>query len=161
MHLETPVKPSGTALNINELAQKAHRRGAPLSVDSSFGPPCLQDPFLHGADVTVHSGIKYRGGHSDILSGVLSVQKKEWHDRIVSERSYISSVMGSSEGWLGVRSLRTLELHLQRASANAEALVQWLDRQSSIQRETKATVGTIVSGVEDSSLQKADLANVG
>ena len=157
VHLETPVNPSGTALNIAEFAKNAHRRGALLSVDASFGPPGLQDPFLHGADVVMHSGSKYLGGHSDILSGVLAVQKKDWRDILVSERSYTGSVMGSFEGWLGVRSLRTLELRVQRASANAEALVKWFDEQVSSKNNT--TIGKIVSGVEHASLQREDLAN--
>lgn len=157
VHLETPVNPSGTALNIAEFAEKASRRGAVLSVDASFGPPGLQNPFLPGADVVVHSGSKYPGGHSDILSGVLAVKNRDWRDRLVSERSYIGSVMGSLEGWLGVRSLRTLELRVERASANAEALVRWFDGE--VNRRKNTAVWMVVSRVEHASLQKEDLAN--
>lgn len=157
VHLETPVNPSGTALNIAEFAEKSHRRGTLLSIDASFGPPGLQDPFRHGTDVTMHSGSKYLGGHSDILAGVLSVQNKYWRDGLVGERSYIGSVMGNFKGWLGVRSLRTLELRVQRASANAEALVKWFDGEVSSKNNT--TIGKIVSVVEHASLQKEDLAN--
>jgi cystathionine beta-lyase/cystathionine gamma-synthase len=59
IHLETPVNPTGRAFDIQYYADKAHARGAYLSVDSTFGPPPLQDPFLHGADVVMHSGTKY------------------------------------------------------------------------------------------------------
>lgn len=58
IHLETPINPFGTAYDIAYYAEKAHKRGALLFVDSTFGPPVLQDPFKHGADIVMHSGTK-------------------------------------------------------------------------------------------------------
>lgn len=58
IHLETPINPFGTAYDIAYYAEKAHKRGALLFVDSTFGPPGLQDPFKHGADIVMHSGTK-------------------------------------------------------------------------------------------------------
>ena len=124
--LETPLNPTGEAYEIAKYAQKAHSRGAYLLVDATFGPPGLQDPFLHGADIVMHSGTKYLGGHSDMLCGVLAVKSKDWYRKLSDERTYLGSVLGSLEGWLGVRSLRTLELRVQRQSQNAEKLVAWL-----------------------------------
>ncbi len=127
IHLESPINPTGEAYNIAAYAQKAHSRGAYLFVDSTFGPPGLQDPFIHGADIIMHSGTKYLGGHSDMLCGVLAFQKKEWHQGLLHERTNLGNVLGSFEGWLGVRSLRTLEVRVHRQSKNADALVAWLD----------------------------------
>ncbi|PLB51547.1 cystathionine beta-lyase [Aspergillus steynii IBT 23096] len=125
--LETPINPEGTAFNIEEYAKKAHSRGAYLIVDSTFAPPGLQDPFLWGADLVMHSGTKYLGGHSDMLCGVLATQRKDWARQLSADRVYLGSVMGNMEGWLGVRSLRTLEIRVQRQSQNATNLVSWLD----------------------------------
>ncbi|KAJ5180906.1 hypothetical protein N7492_004116 [Penicillium capsulatum] len=124
--LETPVNPKGTAFDISAFAQKAHSRGAYLIVDSTFAPPGLQDPFQWGADLVMHSGSKYFGGHSDVLCGVLATQREDWHRQLFQDRVYIGSVMGSMEGWLGVRSLRTFEVRVQRQSENATRLVAWL-----------------------------------
>ena len=77
IHLETPLNPTGEALSIAYYAEKAHSRGAHLIVDATFGPPGLQDPFLWGADIVLHSGTKYLGGHSDMLCGVLSVKRED------------------------------------------------------------------------------------
>ena len=126
IHLETPVNPTGEAFNIASYAAKAHARGALLLVDATFGPPGLQDPFAWGADVVMHSGTKYLAGHSDMLCGVLAVKKKEWMEELSEERASLGSVMGSLEGWLGVRSLRTLELRVKRQSETAGRLVGWL-----------------------------------
>ncbi|KAJ5128287.1 trans-sulfuration enzyme [Penicillium atrosanguineum] len=124
--LETPINPKGTAFDISAYAEKAHSRGAYLIVDSTFAPPTLQDPFLHGADLVMHSGSKYFGGHSDILCGVLATQSKEWYKQLLSDRVFLGSVMGNMESWLGVRSLRTLEVRVTRQSDNTTKLVSWL-----------------------------------
>lgn len=126
--LETPINPFGTAFNIEEYASKAHSRGAYLIVDSTFGPPGLQDPFLWGADIVLHSGSKYFGGHSDLLCGVVATKNEEWKKTLLEDRLAIGNVMGNLEGWLGVRSLRTLEIRVQRASQNAAELIAWLQR---------------------------------
>ncbi|CAG8253248.1 unnamed protein product [Penicillium salamii] len=125
--LETPVNPNGTAFDIASYATKAHSRGAILIVDSTFAPPGLQEPFDFGADIIMHSGTKYFGGHSDLLSGVLATKNEEWAAQLKTDRLFIGSVMGNMESWLGVRSLRTLEVRVQRQSENATKLVSWLD----------------------------------
>ena len=135
IHLETPINPTGTTLSIEEYAKKAHSRGAFLIVDSTFAPPPLQNPFQWGADIVMHSSTKYIGGHSDMLGGVLAVR----HDyagipgngvriaeKLYSERLLLGGVMGSLEGWLGLRSIRTLSLRVNQASQSATKLVQWL-----------------------------------
>ncbi|KAF2840934.1 cystathionine gamma-synthase, partial [Patellaria atrata CBS 101060] len=126
VHLETPLNPTGEASDIAAMAARVHARGAYLCVDSTFGPPGLQDPFEQHADVVLHSGTKYLGGHSDMLCGVLVVRRREWWAGLVSERVFLGSVMGGLEAWLGVRSLRTLELRVRRQSESAEELVAWL-----------------------------------
>lgn len=135
IHLETPVNPTGTAVSIAALAAKAHSRGAFLLIDSTLAPPPLQDPFAHGADMVMHSSTKYLGGHSDLLGGVLCVRNDyggitnngaKIADKLRHERVLLGGVMGSLEGWLGLRSLRTLNLRVTRASSSAEKLVSWL-----------------------------------
>lgn len=127
LHVETPINPIGEARNIAYYTQIAHAVGALVVVDSTFAPPGLQDPFLHGADVVMHSGTKYLGGHSDMLCGVLATKDSELLEKLREERAVLGSVMGSLEGWLGVRSLRTLGVRVERQSASAGKLVAWLD----------------------------------
>lgn len=156
VHLETPVNPTGEAFSIEKFARKAHARGAYLLVDATFGPPGLQDPFLWGADVVMHSGTKYLGGHSDMLCGVLASSNEGWVEKLKEERTYLGSVMGSLEGWLGVRSLRTLEIRVQRQSGNCQHLVSWL--YGMLQgAEGGEAVGEVVERVRHASLQTGDM----
>lgn len=81
VHIETPVNPLGESKSIQWFADKAHAKGALLSVDATFAPPPLQDPFKFGADIVLHSATKYFGGHSDLLAGVVVVkeEKQSWN----------------------------------------------------------------------------------
>ncbi|KAI8957703.1 cystathionine gamma-synthase [Daldinia sp. FL1419] len=157
VHVETPLNPTGEARNLRYYADKAHERGCILSVDATLAPPPLQDPFLFGADVVMHSGTKYFGGHSDMLCGVLAIHPRHaasWVPGLREERLVLGSVMGSFEGWLGVRSLRTLEVRVRKQSADAEKLVAWLDAES---RREGSVVAEYVDRVRHASLQKAEL----
>ncbi len=160
IHLETPVNPEGTSFNIEEFAKKAHSRGAYLIIDGTFAPPPLQDPFQWGADIVMHSGSKYFGGHSDVLCGVLATKNKDWARRLFQDRLFLGSVMGNMESWLGVRSLRTLEVRVQRLSQNATNLVSWLHNALQAQNpgpaSDEAVTQKALKEVFHSSLQKAD-----
>ncbi|KAH8703738.1 Cys/Met metabolism PLP-dependent enzyme-domain-containing protein [Talaromyces proteolyticus] len=154
IQLETPVNPTGEAISIEYFAGEAHKRGAYLVVDSTFGPPGIQDPFLFGADIIIHSGTKYFGGHHDLLCGTLSIppaRESEWFDKLHSQRTILGSVLGSVEVWLSLRSLRTLDLRVKRQSQNATALVQWIEDQ--LKSQEKNVVKRTVSAVRHASLQ--------
>lgn len=159
--LETPVNPTGEAFEIAKYAKKAHSRGAFLIVDSTFAPPPLQDPFAHGADIVMHSGTKYIGGHSDMLCGVVAVKKEDWIPKLKRDRLFLGSVMGSLEGWLGVRSVRTMELRVQRQSQSATKLAQFFSHiirgwPTHLDQVTAARLRGVVANVTHASLQVQD-----
>lgn len=162
VHVETPLNPTGEARDLAHYARLAQEKGCYLTVDATFAPPPLLDPFQWGADLVMHSGSKYFGGHSDILCGVLAVNKKytkdltssdpnkNWLAGLRYERLVIGGVMGSLEGWLGVRSLRTLELRVERQSSNAARIVAWLAAE---QKKEGSSVAQVVERVHHASLQ--------
>lgn len=165
VHLETPVNPSGRAYNIAHYAAAAHRRGAVLTLDATFAPPPLQDPWQWGADFVMHSGTKYFGGHSDMLCGVLAVgrHRENWEKDywgLVAERVFLGAVMGSLEHWLGLRSMRTYELRILRQSENATRIVSYLHACLSGGEAGKEadSVRAVVAGITHASLQKEDMA---
>jgi len=161
VHIETPINPTGEATDIAHFAERAHKRGCILTVDATFGPPGLQDPFAPGADIIMHSGTKYIGGHSDLLCGILAVRRNDWWKELWTERLHLGSVMGSFEGWLGLRSVRTLELRVQRQSASAERLVAWLAdalaSKGGAEDEDGDAMRKAVLRVQHASLQKDDM----
>lgn len=164
VHLETPVNPTGRAYDIQKYADLAHKRGAVLTIDATFGPPPLQDPFKHGGDYVMHSGTKYIGGHSDMLCGIIAIgtSSKSWEEDywgMLNDRNVMGSVLGSMEGWLGVRSLRTLELRVERQSQNCDKLVAFLDSclKGKVSGDGPAAVRRVVAKIEHASLQEDDM----
>jgi cystathionine beta-lyase len=158
IHLETPVNPTSEARSIKYFAEEAHKRGAYLIVDSTFAPPGIQDPFAFGADIIMHSGTKYFGGHHDLLCGTLSIsydREEQWFKNLHDQRTILGSVLGSMEVWLGLRSLRTLELRIRRQSENATRLVWWIVE--CLQSEEDNVVKMTVSAVRHASLQDEDM----
>lgn len=92
-----------------------------------------------------------------MLCGVLAVKRDDWWTGMWLERLHLGSVMGNFEGWLGLRSMRTLELRVQRQSQNALALVAWLDSALKGEGEDSKAVKRVVERVQHASLQKNDM----
>ncbi len=63
--------PNGDVLDLEAIADVAHRNGIPLMVDATFTTPALCRPLEHGADIVVHSATKFIGGHGTSLGGVI------------------------------------------------------------------------------------------
>lgn len=68
---ETITNPSGNIVDIQALADVAHRHGVPLIVDNTVATPYLCRPFEHGADIIIHSLTKYIGGHGNSIGGIV------------------------------------------------------------------------------------------
>ncbi|KAK7470754.1 hypothetical protein VKT23_002173 [Stygiomarasmius scandens] len=156
--LETPVNPLGESRDIRFYADKIHKVGGKLLVDSTFGPPPLQYPFDFGADIVLHSATKYFGGHSDLLAGVLIVKTKAEWETLQVNRTYMGNTMGSLEAWLLLRSLRTLHLRVTRQSETATALAKWLKEVVSTPegQSFDGVPGGLIQTVWHSSLQETD-----
>lgn len=71
VYAETFGNPNSEVLDIEGVAEVAHRHGIPLIIDNTFGTPYLIRPIEHGADIVVHSATKFIGGHGSSLGGVI------------------------------------------------------------------------------------------
>ena len=68
---ESIGNPAGNIVDIEKLADIAHKHGVPLIVDSTVSTPYLCQPFKLGADIVVHSLTKYMGGHGTTIGGII------------------------------------------------------------------------------------------
>lgn len=71
IYAETLGNPNSDIIDIEAIADIAHKHGIPLIVDSTFATPFLLRPIEHGADVVVHSATKFIGGHGTVMGGVI------------------------------------------------------------------------------------------
>jgi len=124
---ETPSNPTYFVMDIAGLAEVAHSHNIPLIVDNTLATPCLQQPIAMGADIVVHSLTKFMGGQGAIVGGSI-VGKEELIQKMVSTIARVGSIISPFEAWLVLMSLETLPLRMERHSANAETLVEYLSQ---------------------------------
>jgi cystathionine gamma-synthase len=123
---ETPTNPLLNVSDIAALAEVAHGAGALLVVDNTFASPYLQRPLTLGADVVVHSTTKYLGGHSDVVGGALVTADAELGEQLAYHQNAMGAVAGPMDAWLVLRGLKTLGVRIDRHSANAARIAEWL-----------------------------------
>jgi cystathionine gamma-lyase len=124
--METPSNPGLDVCDVELLSREAHAAGALVVVDNTT-PSCLgQKPLRLGADFSLSSDTKITTGHSDLLLGHVTVRDESWGDRLRTWRTQMGAIPGPMEVWLAHRSLATLHLRLERQSANALAIAEFL-----------------------------------
>ncbi|MDR1644974.1 MAG: aminotransferase class I/II-fold pyridoxal phosphate-dependent enzyme [Tannerellaceae bacterium] len=131
LYVETISNPTMEVVDLEVLAQVAHSHGAKLIVDNSFATPVICRPLLSGADVVVYSATKYIGGHSDVTAGIV-VSDRETINRIYASGLLFGPTLSPFDGWLLIRSLRTLELRIKQHSQNAGKLADYFATHPSI-----------------------------
>jgi cystathionine gamma-synthase len=123
---ETPSNPLLNITDIAVTASVAHDAGALLVVDNTFASPYLQRPLTLGADVVVHSTTKYLGGHSDVVGGALVIRDAALGERLAYNHNAMGAVASPFDSWMVLRSLKTLGVRMDRHSANAARVVEFL-----------------------------------
>lgn len=71
LYIETLGNPNSNLIDIEKVAEIAHKHKIPLVVDSTFATPFLVRPFDYGADIVIHSATKFIGGHGTAIGGVI------------------------------------------------------------------------------------------
>ncbi|MCR5673634.1 MAG: PLP-dependent aspartate aminotransferase family protein [Lachnospiraceae bacterium] len=125
--LETPTNPMMNVIDIEEISRITRSKGIMLAVDNTFLSPYFQNPLDLGADVVIHSGTKYIGGHHDTIGGFIVVKDKELEDRLRYLCNTIGSAMSPFDSWLMLRGIRTLAVRMERAEQNAMKIAEYLE----------------------------------
>ncbi len=124
--VETISNPTMRVCDIQEIAEIAHRHHSTLLVDNTFATPFILKPVRLGADVVMHSGTKYLGGHDDLTIGLLC-GASDWIARAGQFCTRSGVIAGPFDCWLAARSLLTWELRVRQSSLNALKLARYLE----------------------------------
>ncbi len=154
--VETPTNPTLDVADLPAITAAAHAAGAKVVVDSTFATPVCAQPLSDGADVVVHSGTKFIGGHSDLLIGLAVAASDEVYDRLHHARLVNGSTPGALEAFLALRGLRTLPLRMERMQANAVELVARLGAHPHVAEVRYPGFGAMVSFVVAGGADAAD-----
>lgn len=136
--VETPTNPMLKLADLAAIAALCRARGIITVCDNTFASPIVQRPLELGFDIVVHSTTKYMNGHSDVIGGVAVVGKEERHAALAEQLGFIQNAVGAIQGpfdsFLVLRGIKTLALRVERSSANALALAQWLEREPKVRK---------------------------
>lgn len=105
-----------------------------LCVDNTFASPALQQPLALGADIVVHSGTKYLGGHSDLIAGLVVTADAGLGQRIKFLQNAGGAILGPFDSWLLIRGIETLHLRVRQHCANARAIAAFLEQHPAVDK---------------------------
>jgi cystathionine gamma-synthase len=125
--VETPSNPMMNVTDI-EAVRKTIGKDIILIVDNTFPTPILQRPIELGADIVVHSGTKYLGGHNDTISGFVLTNNQEYADKLRFITKTVGSGLSPFDSFLTIRGLKTLHLRVKKAEENAILTANFLKK---------------------------------
>ena len=134
IYIETPSNPMMNVTDIALCAEVAASVGAMLIVDNTFLSPYLQNPLALGADISLHSGTKYLGGHNDTISGFVCVKNEEVGQKLHKISYTMGATLSPFDSWLMIRGIKTLAVRMERAQENAIAIAAWLKKQPKVRK---------------------------
>lgn len=132
IYIETPTNPMMNVTDIAKTAKIAKRNNLLLIVDNTFLSPYFQNPLDLGADIVIHSGTKYLGGHNDALAGFLVTGREDLSERFRFLIKTTGAGLAPFDSWLILRGIKTLGIRMEKAQENAVALVNWLKGQKAV-----------------------------
>lgn len=132
--IETPSNPMMKVTDIAMTVVLAKSRKILTIVDNTFLTPYFQRPLELGADIVIHSGTKYLGGHNDTLAGFLVVNDDGLAERIKLIQKSEGAVLAPFDSWLILRGIKTLGVRLEKQEKNALAVAEWLRRHEKVER---------------------------
>jgi O-succinylhomoserine sulfhydrylase len=132
IYVETPTNPALEIIDIEAISKLAKKHNILLNVDNCFATPVLQRPADFGADLIIHSATKWIDGQGRVLGGIVLGNKALIHQVYLFCRS-TGPALSPFSAWVLSKSVETLDVRMERHSANALQLA------TALQNHTKIT----------------------
>ncbi len=126
VYVETPTNPMLQVTDIAACASLTKERGLLLVVDNTFLTPYFQKPLALGADLVLHSGTKFLGGHNDTLAGFIAARSEDLIEKIRFISKTVGSMLAPFDAWLLIRGIKTLAVRMDKIEENAWKIAHFL-----------------------------------
>ena len=134
LYIETPSNPTMQITDLAKMKSLADKYNLLVIVDNTFLSPYFQKPIRFGADLVIHSGTKFLGGHNDTLAGFLSTSRDDLATKIRYLYKTVGSCLAPFDSYLLIRGIKTLPIRMERQQENALAIAKWLQTQKKIKQ---------------------------
>jgi cystathionine beta-lyase len=133
VYVESPGSLTFEVQDVPAIAAVAHKHGAKVLMDNTWGTPYLFRSFEHGVDVSIHAATKYICGHSDVMLGAV-ITNEETFLSVRSATAQIGHCAGPDDVFFALRGMRTLSARLERHQRNALEVARWLQTRPEVLR---------------------------
>jgi cystathionine gamma-synthase len=130
--IETPTNPMMQVIDIAAVSRITAERGLLLIVDNTFLTPYFQKPFSLGADIVLHSGTKYLGGHNDTLAGFLVTKTANISEKLRFIAKTTGACLSPFDSFLIIRGIKTLAVRMERQQESSARIAGWLTEQPAV-----------------------------
>lgn len=132
--IESPSNPLLKITDIKGVAKIAKEYNVLTIVDNTFATPYWQQPLTLGADIVVHSGTKYLGGHSDVVAGIVVTNNEDLAEDLGFYQNSIGGVLGPNDSWLLQRGIKTLGIRMEEHERNTLEIANLLNNHPSVNK---------------------------
>lgn len=132
--VETPSNPLLKVTDLEQVARIGKGRGIMTVVDNTFASPFLQRPLELGIDIVIHSVTKYINGHSDMVGGIVVVNRPEIAEKLEYMQNAIGSILDPFSCFLALRGVKTLPMRMRQHCENAMQLAKWLHQHPKVEK---------------------------
>ncbi|KAM6962907.1 cystathionine gamma-lyase-like [Aplochiton taeniatus] len=134
--IETPTNPTMKVVDIKSCSEMIHEHNKDIMVvvDNTFMSAYFQRPLALGADICMYSATKYMNGHSDVVMGLISVNREDVHERLRFLQNALGAVPSPFDCYLCNRGLKTLHLRMRQHFKNATAVALFLEADPRVER---------------------------
>lgn len=132
--IETPSNPMMKVTDIRAVAEITKKNKLLLIVDNTFLTPYYQKPLELGADLVVHSGTKFLGGHHDLLAGFIVANDEEILEKLRRIHMSTGATLSPFDSWLILRGIKTLHIRLDRAQENSIKVARFLQDNPNVEK---------------------------
>lgn len=138
--LESPTNPLMRLCDIQAITDEVKKINSKrakdekilVGFDNTFASPFLQRPLDLGADIVVHSGTKYLGGHSDVLIGAIVVKDDDLAQKFAYHQNATGNLAGPFDCWILMKGIKTLAVRMRQHHANCVVIAEWLEKHPKI-----------------------------
>ena len=126
LFIETPSNPTMLVTDLHKMKEIASKHNLLLIIDNTFLSPYFCRPLELGADIVLHSGTKFLGGHNDTLAGFISVKDKNISEKMRFTYKTLGLSLSAFDSYLILRGIKTLGVRLERQEKNAMKIAEFL-----------------------------------
>lgn len=133
IYTESPGSQTFEMQDLPAIAEAAHERDIPVMADNTWGTPLFYNPLELGADIVVHAGTKYFGGHSDVNLGTITTTE-QYAAQVRQTHGDMGQCPGPEDANLCLRGLRTLAMRLDQHQKSALDIANWFSERPEVSR---------------------------